>query len=494
MKLKSLVGSLFTATALSAVSMSLLTPVAFAENDKNVTRAVVPNGAIEHILVIDLENENYSATFGPTSPAVYLNTTLLSQGQLIPNYFGTSHVSAGNYIAQVSGQGPTVAINNDCLDLSSLTSTHIVGGFKDVVPGLDDPDQLSHPGQVKGDGCVFPAPSQGNQGVITIGDQLDAKFSHDKNEKHDKDEKDHRLNWRSYAEDMGNNVVRDYGTPDSMGGTTCAHPPVDGVDNSNSAVSDDQYATRHNPFVYFHSVIDDQERCDSHVVPLGAISVGQNGEPDSFSGHLHQDLSRIETTPKFMFVSPNLCNDGHDATCAGPNVEGTKNAAGKNIGGLVSADLWLKHWMPMIFNSPAYQSGKMLVVVTFDESGFSDSRACPLANQADCAAPTGPNVSNFGFSQVLGLFKAQKPPTSNIELLGGGQVGAVVFNKRYIQPGSVNTTGYYNHFSALRSYEDMLGLHEGGDDGLGHLGYAAKTGQVPFGADVFNKKPKKDQD
>ena len=485
MKLKSLVSSLFTATALSAVSACLLTPSgAFAKSNKDIARAVVPNGAIEHILVIDLENENYSATFSPTSPAVYLNTTLLSQGELIPNYFGTSHVSAGNYIAQVSGQGPTVAINNDCLDLSSLTSAHIVGGFKDVVPGLDDTDQANHPGQVVGDGCVFPAPSQGNQGVITIGDQLDAKYTYDKNEK------DHRLNWRSYAEDMGNNVVRDYGTLDSMGGTTCAHPPIDGVDNSNSAASDDQYATRHNPFVYFHSVIDDQERCDNHVVPLGAISVGQNGEPDSFSGHLHQDLSRIETTPKFMFVSPNLCNDGHDATCVGPNVEGTKNAAGKNIGGLVSADLWLKHWMPMIFNSPAYQSGKMLVVLTFDESGFSDSRACPSANQADCAAPTGPNVGNFGFSQVLGMFKAQTPPTTTNVYPGGGQVGAVLFNKRYIKPGSVNTTGYYNHFSALRSYEDMLGLYEGGDDGLGHLGYASKAGLTPFGVDVFNKKYK----
>jgi len=76
----------------------------------------------------------------------------------------------------------------------------------------------------------------------------------------------HWLNWRSYVEDLGNDPVRDYGTPDPFGGTACAYPPIGGVDNSNSAASHDQYATRHNPFVYFHSVIDAQARCDSHVV------------------------------------------------------------------------------------------------------------------------------------------------------------------------------------------------------------------------------------
>ena len=52
--------------------------------------------------------------------------------------------------------------------------------------------------------------------------------------------------------------------------------------------------------------------------------------------------------------------------------------------------------------------------------------------------------------------------------------------------GSINTEGVYNHFSALRSYEDLLGLTDGGDDGHGHLGYAATSGLLPFGKDVFN--------
>jgi hypothetical protein len=67
-------------------------------------------------------------------------------------------------------------------------------------------------------------------------------------------------------------------------------------------------------------------------------------------------------------------------------------------------------------------------------------------------------------------------------------VGAILLNAKYIVPGSVNSVASYNHFSALRSYEDMLGLTSGGDDGLGHLGFAAESGLTPFGPDVFNAR------
>ena len=479
-----------TRTALFAAvvcSFGALSPTASADEHAKILRAAVPERAIEHVLVIDMENEDFAATFGANSPAVYLNQTLLKQGELIPNYFATSHVSLGNYISQISGQGPTPAINNDCLNLSSLRNPPILGAFTDITPGIDAVDQIAFPGQVVGDGCVFPTTDAVGKGAMTIGDQLDAARAHEDEDDEDEDNDNNALNWRSYAEDMGDNIARDYGTADPTGGADCAHPPIGAADFSNSASTTDQYATRHNPFVYFHSVIDNDGRCNSHVVPLGKLTVSNNGAADTFSGHLYEDLRSRKTTPKFMFVTPNLCNDGHDANCVGPNVEGTKNAAGKNAGGLVAADLWLKHWMPMILNSRAYKSGKMLVVLTFDESGLRDSRACEKANQADCGSPTGPNVSNPGFSPVLALFGLQQTPTTTFVYPGGGQVGAVLFNKRFIKPGSVNNTGSYNHYSALRSYEDLLGIHRGGNDGLGHLGYAAVPGLKPFGADVFNR-------
>jgi hypothetical protein len=199
---------------------------------------------------------------------------------------------------------------------------------------------------------------------------------------------------------------------------------------------------------------------------------------DVFMGHLFNDLQSEASTPAYMLVTPNLCDDGHDATCHGTNVEGG------TTGGLVGADLWLKHYMPMIFASPAYKDGSLLVVLTFDEAGTSDARACANADQSTCGSPTGPNVSNPGFSTLLAMFGAQTTPTMNYQYAGGGQVGAVAFNRRFIKPGSVNSTVSYNHYSALRTYEDLLGITTGGGDGQGHLGYASTA--ISFGADVFN--------
>jgi hypothetical protein len=218
LKLSVLVAGMASRLALGALAAPNL---AAAKN-----RRPTPSDVIKHVLVIDLENETYSTTFGPSSPATFLNTTLLSQGELIVNDFGTSHVSLGNYISQVSGQGPTVSTNNDCLSLASLSNPPGVGSFTDLTPGTDATDQTAYPGQVVGDGCVYPAPTATTKGARTIGDQLDEMYGRDDYQNR------HRIHWREDAEDMGDNVSRDYGDADALGG----------ADYSNSA--SDQYATR----------------------------------------------------------------------------------------------------------------------------------------------------------------------------------------------------------------------------------------------------------
>src|SRR5262249_47428224 len=154
--------------------------------------------------------------------------------------------------------------------------------YTDVTPGTLDPDQTRYPGQVDGSGCVYPA------SVQTIGSQLDALHSGHAHAL--------PLTWRQYAEDMGNDPARDFGTPDPLGGTDCAHPATNGT-FPNTATTTDQYAIRHVPFLFFHSVTDEAAYCDQHVVPLGTFTSGPNG--DVFSGHLAQDLAQARTTPAF---------------------------------------------------------------------------------------------------------------------------------------------------------------------------------------------------
>jgi len=80
---------------------------------------------------------------------------------------------------------------------------------------------------------------------------------------------------------------------------------------------------------------------------------------------------------------------------------------------------------------------------------------------------------------------------------GGGNTGSVLISP-LIKPGTTSST-YYNHYSWLRTMEDIFGVSSGRDrdklaagtvsgglDGQGHLGFAAQKGLAPFGEDVFN--------
>jgi hypothetical protein len=338
---------------------------------------------VGHVFVVFLENENADVTFAPDSPAPYLSQTLPAQGAFIPEYYGVTHLSLGNYIGFVSGQGSNPQTQADCQF------------FTDFVGGLTGPD-----GQALGDGCVYPS------SVKTIADQLVARG----------------LSWKGYMEDMGNDTTRESGL--------CAHPGLNTRDNTQTASAQDQYATRHNPFVYFHSIIDDNYYCEQHDVPLTQLPA---------------DLTKSRNTANFNFITPDLCHDGHDTPCANGEP-----------GGLVSADAWLREWVPRITGSAAFKRDGLLLV-TFDEAeaegAMADASAC--CNQAQF-----PNTPNNG-GPVPGR--------------GGGRVGAVALSP-FIRAGTV-TSQPYNHFSALRSFQQLFGLP--------YLGYAGSPDPGSFGKDVF---------
>ncbi len=333
---------------------------------------------IQHVFLIVLENESAATTFGPSSAAPYLSQTLRSEGAYLPNYHGIGHASNDNYIAMISGQAPNIENQADCVN------------YNDLFPGT-----LGAYGQAEGLGCLYPAT------VPTIASQLQAKG----------------LSWRDYNEDMGADPSRE--------SAQCGHPPVGAFDNTQTATAADQYATRHDPFVYFHSIIDNASLCDTHVVSLDMLP---------------QDLTSAATTPNYVFITPDLCDDGHDSPCA----DGQQ-------GGLAQADSFLRQWVPLITGSPAFQQQNGLLIVTFDEAATSDTSSC-------CGEIAGPGS-----------------PLPGITGAGGGDTGAVLLSP-CIAAGTVSQTPY-NHYSLLRSVEDIFGL--------GHLGYAQLAGEQSFGADIF---------
>jgi hypothetical protein len=221
-------------------------------------------------------------------------------------------------------------------------------------------------GQALGTGCVYP------KNVKTIGAQLTAKGK----------------TWKNYAEDMAKSPTQ----------KTCRHPALGGPDTTIAPTKTDMYATRHVPFVYFHSVIDGA-LCTKNVVDQSVLNA---------------DLTSAAKTPNLAYITPNVCSDGHDAPCK----DGRP-------GGLVSADKFLSTWMPKILASPAYKADGMLIV-TFDEAEVGgthkDATAC-------CKTPPSPNAPKPG------LFGP-----------GGGRVGALVISAAT------------KHYSLLCSMENVFGV------------------------------------
>jgi hypothetical protein len=194
---------------------------------------------IHHVYIIVLENESASTTFAPNSPAPYLSKTLTAQGAYLPQYHGIGHVSLDNYIAMIGGQAPNTQTQTDCQFCSDFV------GPATVSLG---PNWFS---QVAGTGCVYPT------SVPTLVTQLNAAG----------------LAWRDYNDGMGADPLRE--------SSVCGHPHLGQRDNTQGATAADQYATRHDPFVYFHSIIDDAAVCDTHVVttdpPPRDLAVWQAG-------------------------------------------------------------------------------------------------------------------------------------------------------------------------------------------------------------------------
>jgi hypothetical protein len=236
---------------------------------------------------------------------------------------------------------------------------------------------------------------------------------------------DKQMTWRAYLEGM------DEGGAGADG--ACGHPPLGAADPTASATppAGQTYATWRNPFVYFQAIAGSPE-CASD-------DVGMN--------RLASDLTRATSTPNLAYIVPDLCHDGNPKPCA-PGAPA----------GMEAADGWLQKVVPEILGSKAYKENGLLVITTDEapSSGeYKDSSSC-------CGQPTFPNLP-----ASTGTFG--KP--------GGGQVGALLLSP-YVKGGNLNQDEY-NHFSLLRTIEDLFGLS--------HLGYAGGKEVSSFAPSLFTK-------
>lgn len=192
--------------------------------------------------------------------------------------------------------------------------------------------------------------------------------------------------WREYAEAMPGNC-------DKKNYDNTSYVNADGS-------TGEYYYVRHAPPPYYTSSPVPAE-CSSWDVPLGTSSSG------SFLNALSPGSDGLAA---FSFVTPGGCDDMHDCPT--------------RVG-----DDWLREWIPIIQQSAAYQSGQLVVFITWDEgtgSDKTDGETCWDSTHADSAAYPSCHVATIVMSP-------------------------------YTAPGT-RSGDYFNHLSLLGTAEDLLGL------------------------------------
>jgi hypothetical protein len=121
----------------------------------------------------------------------------------------------------------------------------------------------------------------------------------------------------------------------SSGGTERSF--VESMPGPCSLVSQGEYASKHNPAVYYDGP-GDRAACHADDVSLNELGALLS------SGNL----------PTFTSITPNLCDDMHDCS-------------------ITAGDQWLASWVPRILDTSSYRAGSTAVFVVWDEP-------TPLAN------------------------------------------------------------------------------------------------------------------
>ncbi|MFN8149887.1 MAG: alkaline phosphatase family protein [Solirubrobacterales bacterium] len=252
-----------------------------------------PTGPFGHVFVVSVASPGYEEAFGADSKMPYLANKLRPRGTLLENYSLLTDGPLANNLAMVSGQRPNALTEDDCATYKEFPTS--------AAPDDD--------GFVDGDGCVYPVLA------LSIADQVNAVGG----------------SWHAYIGGMVDDRGKD---------ANCVRPGAGEPDATQGQDPASEYQTPHNPFVYFHSLLD-LGACASNDVPLDGLS---------------KDLANASATPDYAFIAPGACEAGALEQC------------GDGTDGVASADDFLADVVPKILASDAFGEDGLLLVV-FSEKG-----------------------------------------------------------------------------------------------------------------------------
>ncbi len=227
--------------------------------------------------------------------------------------------------------------------------------------------------------------------------------------------------------------------------------------------------------------------------------------PASLSGDPGVDSKYVlgggNSTPGARTDSTGVSGSSGGASVIDPNI--TAPDAGRQISGAgIPANACVG---PVTDSGPRFDTASS-AATTKPASNPANKAYYGSFKLVDCTTGNPETLSGAVTSIQFTAESAASDPlySQTIETPGGGDTGSVLISP-LIKPGTVSTVKY-NHYSWLRTMEDLFKVSKGdergtiaggagsvskGLDGQGHIGFAAQPDLRTFGKDVFTRLPKR---
>lgn len=192
--------------------------------------------------------------------------------------------------------------------------------------------------------------------------------------------------WKSYEQGMG--------TPCNMTNSADSHFHADDA-----------------PFANYTNISGNPGRCQAHLVDISQLTA---------------DLQSASTTPALGWIAADNWYNGEDAYYSNMSINTS----------LQAQDQFLSQYLPVLFNSPAWQNQRSLLLITFDESS-TGSWVSGTYNSVVTVALGSQNLVKAGYQSALRYNHYNSLRT--IEAALG--VGSVTANDKYAAPMNDVFTG-----------------------------------------------------
>jgi phospholipase C len=174
--------------------------------------------------------------------------------------------------------------------------------------------------------------------------------------------------------------------------------------------SSGDYKIGHNPVIFYTEIT--SAECQADDVPVASLTAR--------SGPFWDDL-QAGTLPSLSWITPGLSNDGEN-TCGGTCA-------------LAAADSWLRAFTGVVQESPEYQAGNTLMLVTYDEGTGNDTY-------------TGEDCTNETLDMPVTNGTSAHQDSCHVPFF-------VIYP--YTAAGDSDGT-FFDHYSVTRTIEELFGL------------------------------------